>query len=116
MAQKIVLTLLSLRQQIIGLICNLTTINNFKDGIYLIIELKLASIVTNWFSDKFLLWIMMNVIIFYGPIDKWFPGSIPYTFISIRQTIEGVYGIIEILIPKYVDEETKKEKESTKQE
>lgn len=92
------------------------TIHNFKEGVYLIIELKLASIITNWFSDKFLLWIVMNVIIFYGPIDKWFPGIIPYIFTSIRQTIEGVYGIIEISLPKYVDKEEKNVSETPKQE
>ena len=56
----------------------------------------------------------MNVIIFYGPIDKWFPGIIPYIFTSIRQTIEGVYGIIEISIPKYVDKEEKNVSETPK--
>lgn len=79
-----------------------------SEAIHLIIELKLASIVTNWFPDVFLFWIIINFIIFYGPIDKWFPNKIAYGLTCIRQVIEGVIGIVEALIPKYVDENEEK--------
>ena len=81
---------------------------SISDAIHLIIELKLASIVINLFPDAFLFWVIINFVIFYGPIDKLYPNKIAYGLTCVRQVIEGVIGVVEALIPKYIDENENK--------
>ena len=109
--QNIVIQIVKVRQQVIGMVnsvnCIISTTST-SEAIHLIIELKLASIIINLFPDVFLFWIIINFIIFYGPIDKNFPNKITYGLTCVRQTIEGVIGIVEALIPKYVEEKEEK--------
>ena len=109
--QNIVIEIVKVRQQVIGMVNSVNSIistTSTSEAIHLIIELKLASIIINLFPDVFLFWIIINFIIFYGPIDKNFPNKIAYGLTCVRQTIEGVIGIVEALIPKYVDEKEEK--------
>lgn len=109
--QNIVIKIVKVRQQVIGMVNSVNSIistTSTSEAIHLIIELKLASIIINLFPDVFLFWIIINFIIFYGPIDKNFPNKIAYGLTCVRQTIEGVIGIVEALIPKYVDEKEEK--------
>lgn len=109
--QNIVIQIVKVRQQVIGMVNSVNSIistTSTSEAIHLIIELKLASIIINLFPDVFLFWIIINFIIFYGPIDKNFPNKIAYGLTCVRQTIEGVIGIVEALIPKYVDEKEEK--------
>ena len=109
--QNIVIKIVKVRQQVIGMVNSVNSIistTSTSEAIHLIIELKLASIIINLFPDVFLFWIIINFIIFYGPIDKNFPNKIAYGLTCVRQTIEGVIGIVEALIPKYVEEKEEK--------
>ena len=109
--QNIVIQIVKVRQQVSGMVNSVNSIistTSTSEAIHLIIELKLASIIINLFPDVFLFWIIINFIIFYGPIDKNFPNKIAYGLTCVRQTIEGVIGIVEALIPKYVDEKEEK--------
>lgn len=109
--QNIVIQIVKVRQQVIGMVNSVNSIistTSTSEAIHLIIEFKLASIIINLFPDVFLFWIIINFIIFYGPIDKNFPNKIAYGLTCVRQTIEGVIGIVEALIPKYVDEKEEK--------
>lgn len=62
--------------------------------------------ITSIISDKFILLIAFNVFIFYAPIEEKFPHFIFNTRMSIKQIVEGIFGVLECLIPRY--EESKK--------
>lgn len=62
--------------------------------------------ITSIISDKFILLITFNVFIFYAPIEEKFPHFIFNTRMSIKQIVEGIFGVLECLIPRY--EESKK--------
>ena len=106
--QKIVIEIVKVRQQVIAMVNSIISTTSISDAIHLIIELKLASIVINLFPDAFLFWVIINFVIFYGPIDKWYPNKIAYGLTCVRQVIEGVIAVIEALIPKYIDENENK--------
>jgi len=59
-------------------------------------------------GDRFILLIIMNIFIFYEPIEKRVPHFLFVSRMSIKQIIEGTVGIIECLIPRYEDEKQKK--------
>ena len=106
--QKIVIEIVKVRQQVIAMVNSIISTTSISDAIHLIIKLKLASIVINLFPDAFLFWVIINFVIFYGPIDKWYPNKIAYGLTCVRQVIEGVIGVVEALIPKYIDENENK--------
>ena len=54
-------------------------------------------------GDKFILLLILNILIFYTPINNKFPNFIFLSIMSIKQMIEGVFGILESFIPRYVD-------------
>ena len=59
----------------------------------------------------FIFWVLMNLALLYAPINKFCPNFIFRGFIAVKQILEGVIGVIECLIPKYVEEEQKEKKE-----
>ena len=59
----------------------------------------------------FIFWVLMNLWLLYAPINKFCPNFIFRGFIAVKQILEGVFGVIECLIPKYVEEEQKEKKE-----
>ena len=75
-----------------------------KIVLYCYVLMKLFNVI----NEKFILWILMNICIFYSPIDK----KCPYFFFKCRiyfnQILEGIIGVISCLVPKY-EEEKKKE-------
>ena len=77
-------------------------IYSLKTFIWLYIIMKFASII----GDKFILYIALNVFIFYAPIEQKYPHFIFNTRMSIKQVVEGIFGMLECLIPRY--EEPKK--------
>ena len=109
--QNIVSEIVKVRQQVISMVTGVISTTSTSEAIHLIIELKLLSMVINLFPDAFIFWIIINFIIFYAPIDKMYPNKIAYGITCVRQVIEGVIGVIEALIPKYVDEKEPKKKE-----
>ena len=59
-------------------------------------------------GDRLILLVILNVFIFYAPINKKFPNVLFVSRMYIKQIIEGPLGILECLIPRYEEEKTKK--------
>jgi hypothetical protein len=59
-------------------------------------------------GDRLILLVILNVFIFYAPINKKFPNFLFVSRMYIKQIIEGTLGILECLIPRYEEEKTKK--------
>ena len=62
--------------------------------------------VINIINEKFLVFIIINIIIFYASLDHYSHNFLFKAKMAVKQTFEGVLGILECLIPKY--EEPKK--------
>ena len=84
---------------------------SFEDYIFTsfeIFKLYIIGIVMNKINEKFLLLIITNIIMFYAPIEKKTDHFLFKASMAVKQTFEGIFGLITCLIPKY--EEPKKEK------
>ena len=57
--------------------------------------------VSSWLGDKIILFIVLNVFIFYAPINKKFPNFLFYTRMYIKQIIEGTIAILICLFPTF---------------
>lgn len=75
-----------------------------KSLFYLYLTIKVSSLL----GDRFILWIVLNIFIFYAPLDKKYPHFIFVSRMYVKQVIEGIVGIFECLIPRYVEEKSKK--------
>lgn len=53
-----------------------------------------------------MIWIALNIILFYAPIEKKFPYFLFKSRMYLQQTFQGIFGLINCFIPKY--EEQKK--------
>ena len=73
----------------------------------LVLSLYFTSKIVNFFNDKFMFFLVSNIIAFHGLIEQFCPDSLFKARISVKQIIEGVIGIIECLIPRYEDNEKK---------
>ena len=60
-------------------------------------------IISRFAGDKFIIFCILNIYIFYTPINNKFPNFVFNCVMSLKQTIEGVFGIIECFIPRYVE-------------
>ena len=67
------------------------------------IYIYLLLLLSRLLGDKFILLLILNILIFYTPINNKFPNFIFLSIMSIKQMIEGVFGILESFIPRYVD-------------
>ncbi len=63
--------------------------------------------ISSWIGDKFILLAILNIFIFYGPIDKKFPNFLFTSKMYLKQVIEGSIGIVECLIPRYQEDKNK---------
>ena len=84
---------------------------NFEEPILTIKVLSyiyLLMKVSSWIGDRFILFFVLNIFIFYAPINKKFPHFLFISRMTIKQVIEGTIGILECLIPRYEEEKTKK--------
>lgn len=82
----------------------LEKITEFKDPYYLIkmiIILYIISKIVNLFNEKFLALIILNILIFYGPIEKKYPHFLFRSRMFIQQIFEGIIGVICCIIPSY---------------
>ena len=59
--------------------------------------------ITSFFNDKFILYLILNIVILYAPIEKKCPNFLFKCRITLKQIIEGVIGLLECIIPKYVE-------------
>ena len=50
---------------------------------------------------------MLNILVFYAPINNKFPNFVFNSIMYVKQTIEGIFGIVECFIPRYVDKKEK---------
>ena len=75
-----------------------------KTLIYFYLVMKVSS----WIGDKFILFIFLNIFIFYAPINKKCPHFLFISRMYIKQIIEGTIGILECLIPRYEEDKSKK--------
>ena len=75
-----------------------------KSLFYIYLLMKLAGLL----GDRFILLIVLNIFIFYAPIDKKFPHFLFKTRMYTKQIIEGTIGILECLIPRYEEGKPKK--------
>ena len=84
---------------------------NFEDPILTIKTLSyiyLLMKVLSWIEDRFILFVFLNIFVFYAPINKKFPNFLFVSRMSIKQVIEGAIGIVECLIPRYEEKKIKK--------
>ena len=78
-------------------------IYTIKSLIYIYLIMKVTSIV----GDRFILLVILNIFIFYCPIDKKYPHFLFMSRMYTKQVIEGTIGIIESLIPRYQEDKKK---------
>ena len=71
---------------------------------YIYLLMKVSSLI----GDRFILFVVLNIFIFYAPINKKFPHFLFTSRMAIKQVIEGTMGILECLIPRYEEEKAKK--------
>ena len=64
--------------------------------------------VSSFLGDRFILFIVLNIFIFYAPINKKFPNFLFISRMTIKQIIEGTLGLLECVIPRYEEEKEKK--------
>ena len=57
----------------------------------------------------------MNVIIFYSPIENYSDHFLFKIKMAVKQTIEGIIGLLIVIIPKY-EQSKEKEKQKEKKE
>ena len=84
----------------------LNDIISLKDTSYtiqMLILLYFFSGIANLLGDRFIIFLILNVLLFYVPLDKNFPHFLFNIFIVCKQYFEGILGIIICLIPKYED-------------
>ena len=63
---------------------------------------------TNLVGDRFILLVVLNIFIFYAPLDKKCPHFLFVSRMYVKQIIEGIFGLIECVIPRYEEEKKKK--------
>ena len=78
---------------------------SFKILFFCFVLMKLFNII----NEKFIIWLLMNICVFYAPIEKKCPYFFAKSRIYVRQVLEGIIGVLSCLIPKYEEEEKKKE-------
>jgi len=64
--------------------------------------------VAGWIGDRIILFLLLNIYIFYYPLNSRFPHFLFLIRMYIKQIIEGIIGILECLIPRYEEEQSKK--------
>ena len=83
---------------------------NFEDPfltIKILSYIYLLMKVSSWIGDRFILFVVLNIFVFYAPINKKFPHFLFISRMTIKQVIEGTIGILECLIPRYEEEKIK---------
>ena len=77
---------------------------SFEDKILTIktiIYLFLLRKVSAWIGDKIIFGIVLNIFIFYAPINRIFPHFLFYTRMYIKQIIEGTIAILICFFPTF---------------
>ena len=70
----------------------------------MIVILYVLSKIINLFNEKLLVWIALNVLIFYGPIEKKYPYFLFKSRMFLEQIFQGIFGLINCLVPKFEED------------
>ena len=87
--------------------CLINKIIAFDDFYYSIKKIFIFVIfskIINLFNEKLIFWIALNIIIFYGPLEKKCPYFFFKSVMFILQTFDGIFGLIKCIIPAYEEE------------
>ena len=74
-----------------------------KTLIYFYLTMKIASLI----GDRIIIFVILNIFIFYSLIEKRRPHFLFFYRTYIKQIIEGSLGILECLIPRYIEDKQK---------
>ena len=85
-----------------------TSLEDYTFTLIEIIKIYLISKVINILNEKFILLIITNIVMFYAPIEDKTDHFLFKAKMAVKQTFEGILGLLSCLIPKY--EEPQKEK------
>ena len=90
--------------------CLINKITKFDDYYYSIKKIFIFFILSkilNLFNEKFILLIALNILIFYGPIEKKYPYFLFKSRMYLQQIFQGIFGLIKCFIPKYEEQQNK---------
>jgi hypothetical protein len=87
---------------------------NFSFSLRELNKIYCIKFLLSYMNDKLVLFIILNVIIFYAPIENYSDNFLFKIKMAIKQTIEGITGLIITIIPKYEPNEKPKEAEKEK--
>ena len=87
-------------------------LNDASNTFQVLFVIYLLSKITNCLGDRFIVFILLNVALFYSPLDKNFPNFLFNIFIVCKQCIEGIIGVIICIVPKYEEVVEEKEKKA----
>ena len=83
-----------------------------EDKLYSVIYLIQVYIlmkISSFLNDKFVIIIIINIVLLYGPFEEKCPHFLFKARMTFKQIIEGVIGLLDCLIPKYEENNIKKE-------
>ena len=84
--------------------CFIYKIIEFDDYYYSlknIFVIFIISKILNIFNEKFIFLIVLNIIMFYGPLEKKYPYFLFRSRMYLQQIFEGIIGLFKCFIPKY---------------
>ena len=84
--------------------CFINKIIEFDDYYYSlknIFVIFIISKILNIFNEKFIFLIVLNIIMFYGPLEKKYPYFLFRSRMYLLQIFQGINGLFKCLIPKY---------------
>ena len=79
----------------------ITELTSISYSVKMIIVLYIISKIINLFNEKFIAWIILNILLFYGPIEKKCPYFLFKSRMFIEQIFEGIIGLFYCFIPAY---------------
>ena len=84
--------------------CFIDRILEFDDYYYSLKKLFVVFIISkiiNIFNEKFIFLIIINILMFYGPLEKKYPYFLFRSRMYLQQIFEGIIGLFKCFIPKY---------------
>ena len=84
--------------------CFIYKIIEFDDYYYSLKKLFVVFIISkiiNIFNEKFIFLIIINILMFYGPLEKKYPYFLFRSRMYLQQIFEGIIGLFKCFIPKY---------------
>ena len=95
--------LFELQSQLSELFNKIISFEDTLTSLKLLMKLYIFMKIINFINDKFLLWVLLNIVLLYSQIENICPHFIFKARMAVKQSIQGVLGIVECLIPRYED-------------